>query len=92
MKLIYLKFAILLSLLACSSAKTNFNAMSAAEIADFNRTVSTWDQVICREQAHVSSRIPRRRCDTRINWQHGVVNDVNGLGTAVSGQQQIGVD
>ncbi len=92
MKLAYLTIAILLSLLACSSSKTNFNAMSVAEIAAYNRTVSTWDQVICREFTHVSSRIPRRRCDSRMNWQQGVVNAVNGLGTAVSGQQTIGVD
>ena len=66
--------------------------MSNAELAAYNQTASTWDQVICREQEHVRSRIPRRRCDTRWNWQQGVVRDVNALGTAVSGQQQIGVN
>jgi len=92
MKTINLSFIILLTLIACSSSTINFSTMSSAELAAYNQTVRTWDQVICREQEHVRSRIPRRRCDTRMNWQQGVVSDVNALGTAVSGQQQISVN
>ena len=92
MKTIYLGFTILLTLIACSSSKMNFNTMSNTEIDAYNLNASTWDQVICREQEHVRSRIPRRRCDTRWNWQQGVVADVNALGTAVSGKQAIGVN
>jgi hypothetical protein len=92
MKTIYLSFTILLMLIACSSSKINFNTMSNAELAAYNQNASTWDQVFCRELEHVRSRIPRRRCDTRMNWQLGVVRDVTGLGTADTGKQKIGVN
>ena len=92
MKTIYLSFTILLTLMACSSSKMNFNTMSNTEIAAYNLKTSTWDQVICREQEHVRSRVPRRRCDTRWNWQRGVVSEVDTLGTVDTGKQKIDVN
>ena len=46
-------------------------------------------RVICREETHIRSRIPRRRCLTRIAWQQDVISDVGQVGTAGSGQDQI---
>ena len=78
-----------LTFIACASSLPNFNTMSDAEIAEYNRKVSTWNQVICREETHIRSRIPRRRCLTRIAWQQDVISDVGQVGTAGSGQDQI---
>ncbi|MDP6414633.1 MAG: hypothetical protein QGG54_06335 [Gammaproteobacteria bacterium] len=91
MKKITLSVVPLLLLVACVSTP-NFNRMSNDEIAEYNQTASTWDQVICREQKHVRSRIPRRRCQTRLAWQQGVIGDVEQMATADPGQQKIGVD
>ena len=63
--------------------------MNDAEIAAYNRKVGTWNQVMCREESHIRSRIPRRRCQTRIAWQQDVISDVGQVGTASSGQDQI---
>jgi len=78
-----------LTFIACGSSLPNFNTMNEAEIAAYNRKVSTWNQVICREETHIRSRIPRRRCQTRIAWQQDVISDVGQVGTASSGQDQI---
>ena len=78
-----------LTFIACASSLPNFNTMNDAEIAAYNRKVSTWNQVICREETHIRSRIPRRRCQTRIAWQQDVISDVGQVGTASSGQDQI---
>ena len=78
-----------LTFIACASSLPNFNTMSDAEIAEYNRKVSTWNQVICREETLIRSRIPRRRCLTRIAWQQDVISDVGQVGTAGSGQDQI---
>tara|TARA_B100000959_G_scaffold142224_1_gene149284 strand:+ start:4729 stop:5004 length:276 start_codon:yes stop_codon:yes gene_type:complete len=83
--------AVLLTLFACGSS-ANFNMMSNDEITSYNQSVGTWGQVICREEDHVRSRIPRRRCQTRLAWQQGVIGDVGQLGTASPGKDQIGVD
>ena len=66
--------------------------MSSTEIAAYNQTVGTWDQFICRELDHIQSRIPRRRCDTRWNWQQGIVRAVDTLVTADPGKLDIEVN
>jgi hypothetical protein len=78
-----------LTFIACGSSLPNFNTMNDAEIAAYNRKVGTWNQVMCREESHIRSRIPRRRCQTRIAWQQDVISDVGQVGTASSGQDQI---
>ncbi|MFP6810497.1 MAG: hypothetical protein VB960_05570 [Pseudohongiellaceae bacterium] len=78
-----------LTFIACASSLPNFNTMNDAEIAAYNRKVGTWNQVMCREESHIRSRIPRRRCLTRIAWQQDVISDVGQVGTASSGQDQI---
>ena len=78
-----------LTFVACASSLPNFNTMNDAEIAAYNRKVGTWNQVMCREESHIRSRIPRRRCQTRIAWQQDVISDVGQVGTASSGQDQI---
>ena len=78
-----------LTFIACGSSLPNFNTMNDAEIAAYNRKVGTWNQVMCREESHIRSRIPRRRCLTRIAWQQDVISDVGQVGTASSGQDQI---
>jgi len=78
-----------LTFVGCGSSLPNFVSMNDIEIAAYNRTVSAWDQVICREESHIRSRIPRRRCQTRMAWQQDIISAVGQVGTAGSGQDQI---
>ena len=65
-----------LTFVACGSTLPNFVSMNDIEIAAYNRTV-------------IRSRIPRRRCQTRMAWQQDIISAVGQVGTAGSGQDQI---
>ena len=79
-------------LASCNSSRINFNSMSDAEIRAYNQTVGQWEQVFCEEIASVRSRVPRRRCQTRLEMQQENVGNVGTLNTAGSGQDRFGTN
>lgn len=72
-KTYYLTLAIL-PLAACTvSDLPDFERLSPAELAQYNRSVEFWDQVYCVDDIRAGSHIRRRHCETLMELQENLL-------------------
>ena len=79
MKQLLLLVAYATALAACQMPRVSFSRMSEVEIAAYNASVDTWEQVHCVEETRIGSHIPRRHCMTLREIQEGNANEVGML-------------
>lgn len=84
MKRVLLSAFIPLQLTACLTHPA-FNKMSIAEILAYNEGRPPAEQVICVERTSLSSRIPRRECNTRMSFYEESLNNAGLINTASAG-------
>ncbi len=79
-----LVFFLALPFAACQTVPS-FNRMSDQEILAFNVGRSPAEQVICVERTSLSSRIPRRECNTRAAFYEESMINAGFINTASAG-------
>jgi hypothetical protein len=86
MKKLWLVF-VLPSLLTACLSHPDFDRMSIPEILAYNEGQKPQNQVICVERTKLSSRIPKRECNTRIAFYEESMNAAGLINTASAGLQ-----
>jgi hypothetical protein len=78
-------FVVLLTLLVSCKTHPSFNSMSFDEVMAYNRGRPPAEQVVCVERTSLSSRIPRRRCNTRSAFYEESQKNAGVINTASAG-------